>query len=143
MATIGKFSKAFDQGQEKGNQPQTKTSGMDVVKQSLAIVHTIDKLKAQGVQITKKAELDYLLALRVLEKANVNPEEMPPAQELPDIKRNPKDHPREFEVAMSYSQRLVFEVETKQRLKQHIPDKMLEDYEICKKFLKKYADKTK
>ncbi len=138
MAAFDKLTKAFEQGKDQGTSSPPKTTGLDVVKQSLAIVHAIDKLKAQGIEVTKKAELDYLLALRVLERADIDPEQLPEAEPTP-IKRTPKDNPKEFQIAMAYSQKIVGEVENMQKQGQPVPENKLADYSICKKFLKKYS----
>ncbi len=79
MVGFKKLTSAFEQNEKKKKNPKDKYSpaqekGLEAVKQSLSIVNTIDKLKAQGIAITKKAELDYLLAMRVLERADIDPE---------------------------------------------------------------------
>ena len=136
MASFSKLSESFDQAKDgAGNKNESpKERGLKAVKQSAAIVRAIDKLKRQGVAITKKAEFDYLLALRVLERANVDPYEVvgsnAPEENghnketvessstgsvkeagISDVKRNPADHPEEFKAAMTYSRKIVLESE--------------------------------
>ena len=156
MAKFDKLAKAFAEGsnQDKDNADDpSKFRQLDTLQQSLAIVKTIDKLKAQGVQITKKAELDYLLARQVVEKAKISP---PPVQETgattpgespPEsepispslIKRTPQDHPEEFKTAMEFSKSTVEEVEALLKEEKPVPVQKMELYELSKKFLKKYA----
>jgi hypothetical protein len=155
---LDKFSKAFEeesQSQEKDK--NNKFEQLDVVRKSLAIVKTVDKLKARGIPITKKAEIDYLLALRVLEKNNIdNPgyvreptekqtapttEPGPPPASTPaaPIKRNPKDHPEEFKIALEFSRKTVAEVEELLKQEKPVQVQKMEAYELSKKFLKKYT----
>jgi hypothetical protein len=99
------------------------------------------------------------LASQVLDKANIDPSspvqirqktpatdvtgtDLPaesPASASPPIKRNPKDNPQEFELAWEYSQNTVAEVEELLNQGKPVPVKKLEEYELCKKFIKKYT----
>jgi hypothetical protein len=150
VAAFDKLSKAFDkQDQEKDS--LAKQKGMDVVRQSLAIVRAIDKLKSQGIKITKKAQLDYILALRVLEKADISEEQLAPlsvqtastatqpTQSQEVTKRTPQANPKEFKIAMNYSQKIVAEVEEMLRKGQSVAENKLEEYGLCKKFIEKYT----
>jgi len=155
VAAFDKLTKAFDR-QGNGDEPDSKAKGLDVVKQSLAIVRAVDKLKKQGIKITQKAQLDYILALRVLEKADVDPALLtghgaapPPGGNTSNgssdgsaVRRNPKDHPEEFRKAMTHSKRVVAEVEEMFKNARDVPDKKLEEYRLCKKFLDKYTDQA-
>ncbi|MGE5340749.1 MAG: hypothetical protein ACM3SY_04630 [Candidatus Omnitrophota bacterium] len=138
---MGKLSAAFETNPgSTAGQKQTFSDNATVIKKSLAIIKAIDKLKAQGIPVTKKAELDYLLALHFLEKngVDVTPGDDEPE---PEIKRNPDDYPEEFETALTFSRQTVAEVETLLRQGQRVPAKKLEEYELCKKFLKKYTNR--
>jgi len=144
LTAFNKLAEAFEQGGESskdGNGEPKDTASM-IVK-SRAIVKAVDKLKAQGIKVTKKAELDYLLALRFLERNNVDLESPIPhvsqnSQRQETVKRNPKDHPEEFETARQVSEQIVESVEEMLRQGNPVPDKKLEQYELCKKFLKKF-----
>jgi hypothetical protein len=143
LTAFNKLAEAFDQGGE-----QSKNSGgepgdtISMIVKSRAIVKAVDKLKAQGIKVTKKAELDYLLALRFLERNNVDLESPIPHASVPQkekvTKRNPTDHPEEFETARQVSQQIVENVEDMMKQGKPVPDKKLEQYELCKRFLKKY-----
>lgn len=154
MAPFNKIGEAFDKAKDQKN--DSKSGGLDAVKQSLAIVKAIDKMKQQGITVTKKAEFDYLLALRVLERAGVDydprenpaappptearaePQSQPPAEEKP-MKRTPQDNPREFQKAMELSRKTIAEVEQMMQTGAPIPVEKMEEYELCKKFLVKFA----
>jgi hypothetical protein len=156
MAAFNKLSDAFDKGKDRAK--DSKTAGLDAVKQSLAIVKAVDRMKLQGIKVTKKADFDYLLALRVLERAGVDyepdpaaaaaplppepPKQEPPKQEPPApqkiIKRNPNDHPKEFQKAMELSKNTIAQVEQMMQTGQPIPVEKMEEYELCKKFLAKF-----
>jgi len=142
MSGFSKLSKAFDESTNNDESQESKTNGLDTINKSLAIVRAIDKLKSQGIAVTKKAELDYILALRTLERAGVDLEEKHPIPSATSpIKRNPKDHPQEFRVAMEYSQKTVTEIEEKLKQGISVANNQLEEYKLCKKFLEKYLKK--
>ncbi|MCP5046847.1 MAG: hypothetical protein GY940_06725 [bacterium] len=140
---------SFEKGSAGTDKKSPESKGLNTVRQSLSIVRAIDKLKAQGVKITKKADLDYLLALRVLERANVDPYEVFENEEYQekeeaantgnDVKRNPVDHPKEFQAAMEYSRKIVGEAEELLKQGQTLSDKKLTEYDLCRKFLEKYT----
>lgn len=48
-------------------------SGKDTLSRSIAIINAVEKLKNQGIPITKKAEMDYLLARKYVEKTSKAP----------------------------------------------------------------------
>ncbi len=162
MAAFDKLSSAFDQDKQDKPASKSKTGGLDVVRQSRAIGKAIDKRKARGVAITKKAELDYLLALRVLERADISPQQLEslkaaegqtqvrepvqqPKQEPKQeksretVKRNPEDHPEKFRAAFEISKKTAAEVEAMLAAGQTVPDAKMEEYDLCKKFLEKYS----
>jgi hypothetical protein len=156
VAKWDKLSKTFEEGKNQDKAKDTKFDQLDVIQKSIAIVKTVDKLKAQGISVTKKAEMDYLLALRVLEKNNIDILEYPhkPAEkpnvtttepvspsspsEAP-VKRNPQDHPEEFKIALEFSRKTVAEVEALLKQEKPVPVEKMESYELSKKFLKKYT----
>lgn len=155
MAGFGKLADEFEKSSSNGSEERTDSKAPTTVQRSMAIVRTVDKMKAQGIKVTKKAELDYILALRVLERAGVDlplpdapqsiqgavqaevPVETPLAR--PDIKRDPKQHPAEFREAMEYSRRIVAEVQALWKQGKAAPEKKLAEYELCQKFLTKYT----
>lgn len=159
MSPFNKIGEAFDKAKDQKN--DSKSSGLDAVKQSLAIVKAIDKMKQQGIKVTKKAEFDYLLALRVLERAGVDydPRENPPSSanvplsqseaqpqaesppEQEPVKRTPEQHPKEFKQAVELSRKTVAEVDQMMQTNQPIPIEKMEEYELCKKFLAKFGVK--
>lgn len=151
MAKLDKFLETFEESSnqdENSSNRSTKFQELDTLQQSLAIVKTIDKLKEQGVPITKKAEIDYLLAKQVIDKANVSSDSLsepgdtlsphPEFSKTQPIKRNPKDNPAEFKAAMDFSKKTVSEVEMSLEQGDTVSPQKLEVYELCKKFLKKY-----
>jgi len=140
MGSFNKLSETFDRDKDDEETSSVRKEPSDpesMIRQSKAIVNAIDKLKRQGIPVTKKAELDYLLALRYLEKHRVfdSEDEEEPEEE---IIRNPKDHPKEFEVARAHSQKTVRDIESMMEKGIKVSDKKLEEYELCKKFLRKY-----
>lgn len=141
MSGIDKFSKTFEEGNNHAT--GSKFDQADPLQKAVAIVRTVEKLKSQGIAVTKKAELDYLLALRTLEKANIDPQAImpssPAATPPQPIKRNPRDHPQEFQVAMEFSKKTVETVETLLEQGKHLTDAQLEEYQLCKRFLNKYS----
>ena len=162
MEKPDRFSSMFEKkkGQRQENAKSPAFRSLDVTQQSLAIVKAIDKLKAQGIPITKKAEMDYLLARQVLGKAHIIQPSPGPAVSKPKaagftgeessvetpmsaskspLKRNPKDNPEEFEMAMEISRTTVIEVEELIKIGKPVPIKKMETYELCKKFLEKYT----
>lgn len=169
MSPFNKIGEAFDKAKDqKDHKNDSKSAGLDAVKQSLAIVKAIDKMKTQGIKLTKKAEFDYLLALRVLERAGVdydprnNPAPSTPSEPQPEskpeskpesmpgsksqsqapqesIKRTPQQHPQEFQKAMELSKKTIAEVEQMMQTNQPIPVEKMEEYELCKKFLAKFS----
>jgi hypothetical protein len=156
VAKWDKLSKTFEEGKNKDKAKDTRFDQLDVIQKSIAIVKTVDKLKTQGIPVTKKAEMDYLLALRVLEKNNIDvleyshkPTEKPnptttehisssSASDSP-VKRNPQDHPEEFKIALEFSRKTVAEVEALLKQEKPVPVEKMEAYELSKKFLKKYT----
>ncbi len=161
MAQLDQFSTMFEKSKSpRENAKSPAFRSLDVTQQSLAIVKAIDKLKARGIPITKKAEMDYLLARQVLDKAHIAPPAPGPAVSKTKtagftgeessaesrmsalkspLKRNPKDNPEEFEMAMEISRTTVIEVEELIKLGKPVPIKKMETYELCKQFLKKYS----
>jgi len=129
------------------------------LRRSLAVIGAVEKLKNQGAPISEKAEMDYVLALRFVEKASKAAgrdllAEYRGCREMVDrpgrqaagagrrkngpIKRNPKDNPREFEKAREDSMKIVQQVETLQKQGKPVPIKLMETYTLCKRFLEKY-----
>jgi hypothetical protein len=154
MAKLRGFFDALGESKAPGQEDDIKTTSsgfdrLDTIQKSLAIVRTIDKLKAQGVPITKKAELDYLLARQFLEKAQIdpaNPQQTPSSQapspgsasDTPE-KRNPRTHPEEFKKALEFSREIVAEVEALLQEGKTVSPRQREAYELGKKFLEKYS----
>lgn len=138
---MDKLAKTFEEGNTQG--ADSKFNQANSLQKAVAIVRTVDKLKKQGIKITKKAELDYLIALRTLEKANIDPEQIfkptpaPPPPE--EIKRNPQDHPEEFKVAMEFSKKTVETTEALLKEGKHLTDQQIEEYQLAQKFLNKYS----
>ncbi|MCX6580155.1 MAG: hypothetical protein NT166_08225 [Candidatus Aminicenantes bacterium] len=120
------------------------------LRRSLAVIGAVEKLKNQGAPITEKAEMDYVQALRFVERASkaagrdllVQYRGRPGAgagrRKNSPVKRNPKDNPREFEKAFKDSTKIVQQVETLQKQGKPVPVKLMETYTLCKKFLEKY-----
>lgn len=153
MSGFRKLSEAFDRaGEDKKNGDTDTASVKDVgaLRRSLVVINTVDKLQQQGIQITKKAKLDYLLALRFVERAGQAAgrdllEEYrrkgcvsATAEPAADGKRNPEDHPADFEKAFQQSYKVVKEVEEMQRTGKPVSDALLQSYRLCKKFLDQY-----
>lgn len=147
MAGFGKIAEEFEKSSDSGSEKRSDSNAPTTVQRSMAIVRTVDKMKAQGIQVTKKAELDYILALRVLERAGIDlPLPVAPQSnregapaEIPPVKRDPKTHPAEFREALDYSKRVVAEVQALWKQGKAAPDKKLAEYELCQKFLKQYT----
>jgi len=76
VAGFNKLSEAFEQGrdtqQDRQEGDQKNGTNDDAVKRSLSIVNAVDKMKAAGIKITAKAEMDYMLALRILERSDID-----------------------------------------------------------------------
>lgn len=120
------------------------------LRRSLAVIGAVEKLKNQGTPVTKKAEMDYVLALRFVEKASKAAgidllTEYRGGQAAGSgrrkngpVKRNPKDNPREFEKALNDSMKIVQQVEVLQKQGKPVPIKLMETYTLCKRFLEKY-----
>lgn len=138
MSQFDRLSNAFDEKTQKETQAKKEPNDRAAtIKYSKAIIRAIDKLKAAGVQVTKKAELDYLLACRFLERNHI---ELDSPQEEEIIQaRTPQEFPDEFQTAMNWSLQVVAEVEDMMKNKQEVSSKKKEEYQICKQFLKKYA----
>ncbi len=66
MAKFNDLAKAFDKAGDKA-----KLDNKTALKRSIIVVNAIEKLKRQGIKVTKKAELDYILAKRHVEKASL------------------------------------------------------------------------
>ncbi len=154
MAGFGNLAEEFEKNSNNGPEERNESKAPTTVQRSIAIVRTVDKMKAQGIKVTKKAELDYILALRVLERSGVDlplPEPGEPVRSneqvaapliKPDIKRNPKTHPVEFQQALTYSRQVVAEVQGLWKQGKAATEKQLAEYELCQKFLKKWASPT-
>lgn len=150
MSKFGKLSEAFDQS--KGLTGSAKLNDLGALRHSIAVINAIEKLKNQGVQITKKAKMDYLLALRFVEmssraagrdlleeyrqKGNVRPMDTSPGK---PVKRTPAENPTEFEKAFKDSMKIVKEVEELQRQGKPVPESLMQTYTLCKKFLERYT----
>ncbi|MCP4215907.1 MAG: hypothetical protein GY765_14735, partial [bacterium] len=153
-----KLAKMFEEGAQKA-----KKDDVSVTHRSLAIINAVEKLKRQGIQITKKAEMDYLIAQRhvakeshfagrdLLEEYRQNrgrppqtaaPAAAPPVHGDKEQKRNPKDHPRDFQKALSLAGKLVADVENMLRAGKQVPKNKMEEYLLCKKFLEKYTNEA-
>ncbi len=148
MSKFGKLSEAFEQN--KGMTGSAKLNDIGALRHSLAVICAIDKLKNQGIEITKKAKMDYLLALQFVEKASKTAgrdllEEYlqkgePGAAPTGDpSKRNPAENPAEFERAFKEAMKVTKEVEDLQRQGKPVPEKQMATYTLCKKFLEKYT----
>jgi len=142
---LDNLSKAFDEKKENDSpdetMPPAETDRGEMIKRSRAIVRVVERMKAQGIPVTKKAELDYLLAVRFLERADIEiPQPDFEEEDSPhEIKRNPKNNPEEFQVAMEFSKKTVADIEADIEQGKAVSNKQLEDYELCKRFLKKYS----
>ncbi len=184
MAKFDKLAKAFEEGKKRKS---ARPDDMTAIRYSMAVINAVEKLKRQGIKITKKAELDYLLARQHVERISkmegrdlmqeyreiLGEAAHPPQQVLtvtPDraagktktkktpekketkevaaakkpkksntVKRNPTEHPQEFQKALHLSRQVVAEVEQLQKDGQPIPVAKMEEYTLCKRFLDKYT----
>jgi hypothetical protein len=154
MAKFDKLSDAFEQGKE--GKDTAKVNDVGALRRSLAVISAVDKLKNQGIKITQKAKLDYVLALRFVERAGkaagrdlLEEYRQQGSTSLAGgtaadgstetAERNPKDHPAEFEKAFQKAMKVVSEVEALQKQGKPVPDEVMETYTLCKKFLEKYT----
>jgi hypothetical protein len=155
MSKFGKLSEAFDQN--KGTTGLAKLNDVGALRHSIAVINAVEKLKNQGIKITKKAKMDYLLALRFIEmsskavgrdlleeyrqKVNSGTADMGSADTQPGkpVKRSPTRNPAEFEKAFRDSMKIVKEVEELQRKGNPVPEKLMETYNLCKRFLEIYT----
>jgi hypothetical protein len=120
------------------------------------VIGAVEKLQNQGIEVTRKAKMDYLLALRFVEKASkaagrdllkehrnkqqmMGPAAPGNAKDSGTIKRNPKDHPTEFQKAVTHARKIVEHVDAMQQAGEPVPLKLMETYSLCKKFLDKYT----
>ncbi len=174
MAKMNGLAKAF----EEGASDKARSDDRSALKRSMIIISAVEKLKRQGIKVTKKAQMDYMLAQRLVGRASQmegrdlmaeyrelhgeaesmpsvgasvsapstppspptpSPANVPPGSSPSDsMKRNPKDHPREFQEALNFSRRVIAEVETMQKQGVQIPPKKMDEYLLGKKFLEKY-----
>ncbi len=161
MAKSEKPGEAFAHGKKETYSRWEKATPRDVraLRRSLAVIGAVEKLKNQGTPVTKKAEMDYVLALRFVERASkvagrdllteyrgrLEVVDRPGRQadgvgrrKNSPVKRNPKDNPREFEKALKDSIKIVQQVEAQQKQGKPVPIKLMETYTLCKRFLEKY-----
>lgn len=147
MAKFDKLAEAFDR------QKEGKAAG--ALRRSLAVIGAVEKLQNQGIEVTQKAKMDYLLALRFVEKASnaagrdlikehrskqqtMGPPAPAKTKDSSTVKRNPKDHPAEFQKAITNARKIVEQVEALQQAGEPVPLNLMETYSLCKKFLDKY-----
>ncbi len=172
MAKFDNLAKSFEDGAKTAN-----VSDVSALNKSLAVINSIDKLKARGLPVTKKAQRGYLRAMRHVQRASevagadlleeyrgVNggptadakpktapapPPAAPPkptplpkktssSQNYDNIKRNPQEHPKEFQIALQYSKNKVAEVDALKAEHKPISDKLLKEYVLCQRFLEKF-----
>lgn len=157
MAKLDHFSKAFEQGKKgKERNATARVNDIGALRRSLAVINAVDKLNNQGIKITQKARLDYLLALRFVERAskaagrnlleeyrNKGSAGLSGASTAGgssgDIERNPTDHPADFEKAFQKAMKVVSEVEALKKKGKPVSEDVMETYDLCKKFLAKYT----
>lgn len=148
MSKFGKLSEAFDKN--NGVTGSAKLNDIGALRHSLAVISAIDGLKNQGIEITKKAKMDYLLALQFVEKASKAAGrdlleeylEKGRASAAPTGgpgKRSPADNPAEFERAFKEAMTVTRDVEALQREGKPVSEKQMNTYALCKKFLEKYT----
>lgn len=151
MSKFGKLSEAFEQNNSMTG--SAKLNDIGALRHSLAVINAIDKLKNQGIEITKKAKMDYLLALQFVERASKAAgrdllEEYRQKGQTGDAaaghaggsaKRSPMENPAEFEKAFKEAMRVTKEVEEMQKQGKPVPEKQMKTYTLCKKFLEKYT----
>lgn len=152
MSKFGKLSEAFEQN-KGGLTGSAKLNDIGALRHSLAVINAIDGLKNQGIQITKKAKMDYLLALQFVEKASKaagrdlleeyrqkgSSAVTPGKSTGGPVKRSPAENPAEFEKAFKEAVRITKEVEELRRQGKPVPEKQMETYTLSKKFLEKYT----
>jgi len=66
MAKLDGLAKAFDEGAEKA----AASDNTSMLKRSMIIISTVEKLQRQGIKITKKAKMDFMLACRQVARAS-------------------------------------------------------------------------
>lgn len=170
MSKFSGLAEAFEKNTEsKTSEELTDKAPADDVtalRRSLAVISAIEKMQNAGVPVTKKAKMDYLLALRFVDQASrmsgtdlygeymerqqlakrsgggVRTESVaaPVSSPVPEpAKRNPRDNPEEFRKALESSRGVVEQVERMQAAGQAVPARLMETCVMCRKFLKKYS----
>lgn len=166
MSKFEKLAEAFEENKNGKDITDSAPAGdVDALKRSLAVISAIDKLQAQGVKLNKKAKLDYILALKFVERASMvagrdyleeyrqrqtllrslKVPALPPRESRSSgnsehaVKRDPTLNPGEFKKALESSKQVIAQVEEMQRQGEPVPVKLMETYSLCKKFLAKYS----